>query len=248
MALHKATTAPIEGNTEHAAPPAELHDSTTPVHAAELDPEFSQGFDHTGTLGETVAATHQVATKASAPLSILDGVRDEAFSSLDSKIGYGSFPMIMLDKDKFIIVAGKEEVDEFDCHVLFLRPKWIHKTTDQNGPIFYAYDGQLTTSGDRIADKLKAWEVDGFKYAGAREYSEVTVIMKTTSLTGDMALLSVPPSSVKRLAGYRATLNAIKRVEINAVITKCLKGAKVTTGNKDTFYPWDFKFVELASV
>jgi hypothetical protein len=249
MALTKSDTAPLPGV---AGAPATLTDTTT--RPAEM-PETDAAFDRTGqtvaaqTAAPAPATGSAVATQGGARgLSILDGVRSEAFSSLDNKIKYGSFPTIKLDKHLFVIKDG-EEVTEFLCHILATRPKWIYKTekTEKGSEeLFYSYDQQLATNGRKVEDILADWRADGLKLKECREYEECVVLMHSTSLEGEMALLSVPPASTGRLSGFRTQQNLLRKVELDKVITRVKTGAKITTKSKDTFYPWDFKFVCMA--
>jgi hypothetical protein len=67
-------------------------------------------------------------------------------------------------------------------------------------------------------------------------------MMKNTKLAGRFAILSIPPASARRISGYRMEIRAIHGVSLDKVVTRCLKGSKVTVG-KNTFYPWDFSFI-----
>lgn len=256
MALTKGAAAPTPGATAHPAAPAELKDTTTaPAAVADIDHEFDPTPSAAVPVAQAIPAATGTAVASAQPpkagaLSILDGVRNEAFSSLDNQLRFGSFPTIKLDKDKFIIVDGKEEVDEFTCHILVVRPKWIYKTATGNeqGEMFYSYDKLYDTKGKPIEDIIKEWKADGLSVKEVREYSEVAAIMKDTSLKDEMVLLSVPPASVGRLAGFRTQLNVMKKVDLDKVLVRCCKGGKVTTKDKKTFYPWDFKFAGAAEV
>jgi hypothetical protein len=249
MALQRAGAKPLpETVAQQSAAPTKLHDETA-APSASVAVDEDQAFDTTGADSTPTAAAGAsvpvatVAASSGTGLAILDGVRNQAFALLDDQIQFGSFPTIKLDTDKFIIVDG-EQVDDFLCQIIYMRKRWIYKSVSDE--LFYSYDQRLATNGRTIEDILKEWKADGTPLKETREYVEATVIMADTSLNGQFALLSIPPRSVGRLAGYRAQVNVMKKCDLQQIVTKVFKGPKVTTKEKKTFYPWDFKFARMA--
>lgn len=179
---------------------------------------------------------------------VMAGLSGDGFDSLDNQIGFGSFPIIKLDKDKFDV--NGEQLDDFDCVMLQARSKWIHKVGEKdNESIFYSYDNEHDTGGRTVTSRYAEWKNEGYdvKSVDVREYMEVMVKVIGTSLDGQLALLSVPPASVKRLGGYRAETRLSKGAKLNEVITKCTKAPLVKISAKVSFYPWNFKFVSKLS-
>lgn len=197
---------------------------------------------------QTTAATS--GTPAVRP-NAMAGMEDDGFGALDGEIGFGSFPIIKLDKDKFD-VNGKE-VEEFTCVMLSARDKWIHKVKEgENEEIFYTYDRIVDTSNNSINDRYAGWIAAGYPVdeqgklkVDVRKYVEVVVRMVDTEMAGTLALLSIPPASIKRLGGYRAEVSLAHKVSLSQAHTKCVKGAKVQVSPKISFYPWNFKFAGL---
>lgn len=174
---------------------------------------------------------------------VMAGLSGDGFDALDGQIGFGSFPIIKLDKDKFDV--NGEPLDDFSCVMLQARSKWIHKVGDKdNESIFYSYDGQHDTGGRSVESRYNEWKNEGYNTSGVdvREYMEVMVKMIGTSLDGQLALLSVPPASVKRLGGYRAEVRLSHGLLLNQVITVCKKAPLVKISPKVSFYPWNFSF------
>lgn len=57
-------------------------------------------------------------------------------------------------------------------------------------------------------------------------------------------LLSVPPASVKKLAGFKKTQSLLRGVKsLREIVTKCSKGPRTETRGGETFYPWKFSYV-----
>ena len=191
--------------------------------------------------GTTVAAPD--ATGGKSGIGAIAVLQNDGFGDLDEEIGFGSFPIIKLDKNKFVV--EEEEVDEFHCVMLQSRDKWIYKADDDN--LFYSTDNEHDSAGRTVEERINEWVAAGFKREKieSRKYKEVAVKMLDTKLAGSMALLSVPPASVRRLGGYRAEVGVAHGVTLRQVVTKVLPGAKVQVNPKISFYPWNFKFERM---
>lgn len=233
MSLTKGNAKPIEG-AAHQAPTATLADTTSAATASALpaDPPAQAVATH--------APQHTTGTE------VIASMQKTGFALLDDEIRFGSFPSIKLDKDKFII-GDKEEVDEFTAHILSVREKWIYKAgrggDKKDEEIFYSYDQVVDTGGNNVAQRIADWQSQGLTMKETRKYVEIAVKMEDTSLAGGLALLSIPPVSVSRLAGFRRQMIALHNCELDKILVKFSKGDKITTKAKDTFYPWQFTFV-----
>lgn len=213
--------------TESAQPPAAMVDETEAAPASHAEPTPGAAFD---TADEQDVATTTGGSVAHAvdPSSKFQGVED--------KVGYGSFPQIKLDKDKFII--NDDEVDGFDFEPISSRPRWIHKANKET--FVFSYDNHTATNGQLLSAVYADWKAAGYPSPEKREYQEVLGIIKSGDHTDEMVILSVPPASVPRLAGVMARLRVTEGLTLDQVILRIEKGAKITTKAKDTFYPWKF--------
>lgn len=181
------------------------------------------------------------------------------FDSVAGELGFGSFPQIKLDKDKFI--AGndqKNEMEEFDFRPMTSKARWIYKAQKDSKDFFFSYDQVQANDGTAVSQKLADWRAGGFMNPEIRKYQEVYgYIVSDGEYKDRMVILSVPPASAPRFAAYIAELS-LKRydgqpvddnnkpVPLNPSETIChiTKGAKITTKDGNTFYPWEFKFLK----
>lgn len=185
--------------------------------------------------GTAVAA----ASGQGGPLAMQPAEAD-GFDGLDNAIGFGSFPIVKLDKDKFVGI-GKDELDEFTCVLMQGREKYVFKADDDH--LVYSYDCITGTDGRSLDAHFGEWRDEGVTNEISRSrYFECVAQLVDTARAGELVLLSVAPASVARLAGYRAVLKA-KGLKMQDVATKCCKGQKITVGGNKTFYPWEFLFV-----
>ena len=249
MALKKGTTAENlnpEASSEAPAPAptaATLQDHSEPAGDTPWDdtPATAPAATVTQAPAPVPAPSNAPAVR---PTNMVSQVtQNDGFEDLDGEIGFGSFPIVKLDKDKFEVDG--ESLDEFDCVMLQARNKWIYKV--KNGDeedMFYSYDEQTDTSGRSIQDRYSQWAAEGYDVTKVeiRKYLEVMVKMLSGKLADSLALLSVPPASVKRFGGYRAEVAMAHKRQLNSVITTCTKGTKVQINPKISFYPWNFKF------
>ncbi len=171
------------------------------------------------------------------------GMPDDGFSDLDDQIGFGSFPIVKLDKTEFLI--NDETLGDgnaFTCRLLNGRKKILVKESgDQDTKnLLYSYDGIHDTAGKLIEDRIAEWKADGVESVERKTYFEAAAQLIGGDRDQELVLLSIPPASVSRLSGYRASVTMREGVPLSDVITKCSKGAKVKIGNNITFYPWQF--------
>lgn len=188
---------------------------------------------------------------ASAPLTAFDREvgNDSSFDSLDDDVGYGSFPMVKLDKDTLVTSDG-DEFKSLDAVLIRMSRKTLVKARpgqDDDIPFFYTYNNTTALDGRSVSDYLREWRESGEMEDGAEpvksEYLEVLgeVHGTGTDLDGEFVIFNVAPASRRKLAGYKMKLQA-RGLALNKVLTRVAAGAKVTKG-KNTFHPWDFKLV-----
>ena len=185
-------------------------------------------------------ATELTAPKKTGGLMAAVGAADDGFDALDDEIGFGSFPMVKLDKSKFVI--DKAEYDEFHAVILSARPKWVYKADDDH--LLYSYDQVYDTSGKTIEAVKAEWKADGVSTAiSVSKYMEcASKVVSEGAHQGRIVLLSVAPASVKRLGGYRAELKLTGK-SLGKVVTRIFPGDKVQINPKISFYPWNFELV-----
>ena len=200
----------------------------------------------------TVARDRVPATTRGTPLSTALPA-DDSFDGLEEELGFGSFPMLKLDKTEFVV--GNTSLDAIEeCVLLKGTKKHLYKARkgEEDGiPLVYSYDGVYTTSGERLDDVFEEWREHG-EMEGApikNTYMEVlTHIIRAGdgSLNGELVMANIAPQSLRTLSGYQARLG-LKGLRLNQAVTRLQKGQKVTLkGSAKTFYPWDFKFVREA--
>lgn len=234
----------LKGTTQ-ALPENEIKDSTVAVAEAPAPaqiPEWEQQAQAISESQPSQAVAVQSSTTAVVPATtnrgIVAGAKvDDGFSALDEEIGFGSFPMVKLDKDVFVV--EKAEHREFLCRIIGARPKWVYKADDDH--LAYSYDQVVSTSGKDLKAIQAEWKANGLKDVEVSKYMECAAQFLTP---GDhfekLVLLSVAPASIKRLGGYRAELQ-ITGQKLDETVTRVFPGAKVQVNPKISFYPWNFE-------
>lgn len=198
----------------------------------------------------TAARTDPPAVPAvPARANLLAPAGDDGFGSLDDGIGFGSFPIAKLDKDQFVIEDSS--APELSVVMLQARPKWIYRVDDEH--LFYSYDQQTDTGGRSIESRYAEWEAEGVDASAVevKKYQEVVARVAPgqkafAKYEERLVLLSIPPASTSRLAGYRAELR-IGGYQLSGVVTKCVKGPLVKISPKVSFYPWQFEMQSVVS-
>lgn len=169
-----------------------------------------------------------------------------SFDDLDENIGYGSFPLIKLEAGEFVMEGGN--VKEFQCVMKSMRKKFLFKCDKETTA--YSYDRVHRQDGVPLEDVFREWRLAGKLSNGAipamTEYAEVASLIVDGPLEGRMAILNIPPASVRRLAGYKAELKVGTGLNLDQAVTKVEVGPKVKTKSGDAFYPWDFGYAGKA--
>lgn len=188
---------------------------------------------------------------------------DDGFSDLDDQIGFGSFPILILDKAEFVI--GETSLgNSVDVILQQSRKKHLYKEggKEQSDYVVYSYDDPkhedgttktyeeiYDTSGKKLSQVFAEWAEEGVDIDAIehKQYSEaVAMVLQDGEYKGQLVLLSIPPASIKRFAGYRAELKTIRRCTLRQAVTRLVPGNKVKV-DKITFHPWNFKFVRPAT-
>lgn len=164
---------------------------------------------------------------------------EEGFEGLD--FGFGSLPIVSLDQGNFKTSDGQSLGSEFWALFKQSRPKYLFKTAlAQNDPrsaLCYSYDGIYDIKGELVQQKLEAWARQGINYE-KKQYLEVVAQLANQSTV----LLSVPPTSVRRLSGTLANIKS-RGQRIEDTWVKVGVGPKVTNVAVP-FFPWNFNLPE----
>ena len=223
-----------------------------PTRASPRKPRKPATLDNEPQTAPVPASDQMPAAARGAPLaSTLPA--DDSFDGLEEELGFGSFPMLKLDKTEFIIGTTSFDAIE-ECVLLKGTKKHLYKARkgEEDGiPLVYSYDGVYSVSGERLDDVFAEWrehgEMDGAPIKST--YMEVlTQIIHAGdgSMNGELVMANIAPQSLRTLSGYQARLG-LKGLRLNQAVTRLQKGQKVTIkGSNRTFYPWDFKFVREA--
>lgn len=236
-ALAENVTTIVDQSTEAATPAWEQEteqlEASNPI--AVVEPPKEQALEVTKPKGTSV-------------MSALNKGEDDGFGALDDQIGFGSFPMVKLDKNKFVV--ERSEFDTLDVRLMSARPKYAFKAkVDSNpktkasddDPMVYSYDGVTATSGISLDAIKKEWAAQGFMHAEKSTYMECAAeIVSENQYEGRIVLLNVAPASTKRLGGYRAEVK-LKGHKLSDVVTTIFPGDKIEIDSKKNFYPWNFK-------
>ncbi len=227
------------GSTENAQPAKPVMQDETSAPAASTDTPGS-AFEHGADNPPAVQSRPDAPTGAAGTaLTNSGGASNSKFGSMEGKLGFGAFPQVKLDKDMFAV--GEEgEIENFDFMPMGSQSRWIYKNTEDE--FFFSYDKVNATDGRPVQTILDDWKAQGAALKESREYQEVYGYIKNGEFADRMVVLSIPPASVPRLAGLRAELQAMRGLDLDAVVIRIEKGAKIKTKAGQTFYPWKFSY------
>ena len=165
-------------------------------------------------------------------------------------LGGLSFEQIRLPGEgQFLIGQDDEELgQEFDCVIQGTRSRYVvRQSDDQDAEMFYSYDpeGKVNAEGVDMSETLQEWADDGYEKPVIKRYIEATAVMVNAAdpdREGMMVILSIPPASVQKFAGFIAQQQFMKKLQPSEFITRCVVGKKVKK-DKNSFFPWAFKNV-----
>ena len=205
----------------------------------------------TNELSETpVEATPQASTISTATSNnqqFSERMAEKGLSGLE--LGFGSFPIIRLMNDGEFADSDENEMGtSFTCKLINSKPSYLFKQkNNSDSDVYYSYDAvNLTTTtdgGSSTVEELKIeWKEDGWDLE-RKDYLECVVIMDDpdSEIVDEMYILSIPPSSRRKLAGVIAGLE-FKGIDPSTVSFNCFVGKKRKSGT-NTYYPWAFKAV-----
>lgn len=228
-----AQTQPQPSKAQSVEPPATIQD-----HSEEAD----------ATALAVQEPSHVVSHEtASSLVPYVAGTGAASFDDLDGQIGYGSFPMVKLEAGEF--VCETKTLKEFACIMKSMRKKFLFKCDKDHTA--YSYDRVHRQDGTPLREVFADWVSQGLLGRGQipaqTEYAEVAALITDGFTPGRMVILSVPPASVRRLAGYKAETRVSAGLSLNEAVTFVRVGPKVTTKNKEIFFPWDFAYAGKAA-
>lgn len=250
MALKgKPAVAPVAEALSENAPTVTDQSTEAAVPAWEQEAQQLEAANPVAVVEQPQAQALEVSKpKGTSVMNALSDGEDDGFGALDDQIGFGSFPMVKLDKSMFVV--ERAEFSSLDVRMLSCRPKHAFKAkVDTNpktkagddDPMVYSYDGVVSTSGISIEAIRKEWAAQGFPHAEKSTYMEVAAeVISDNQYKGRIVLLNVAPASTKRLGGYRAEIR-LKGHKLSDVTTTIFPGDKVELDAKKSFYPWNFK-------
>ena len=214
-----------------------------------------------------LAQTDQSA-RAKAVAEVADA--DDEFENLDQEIGFGSFPIIKLDKHELICADLGVTAKTIDGVILKGRRKFLYKASKdkEEERIAYSYhdrdtEGEvLTADGRRLSSVIAEWKEDGtVELIRSRYYECMLHVLDVQcekeshtqdarkAIVGELVLTSIAPSSVQRLAGYQQKLKLRKgQPKLRDVVTRLSAGAKITPKKNpdNTYFPWNFTLLGRA--
>lgn len=245
----KTVAAPAGPPAQEKLPLAEPETQAEPEAEAEDKPDLSN-FEKEDSL-PAVAETRVVA----APQR--QDEPEDGFEELDDALGYGSLPMVKLDKDELDVEGVRFK--SLDVIMHRMKYKWMVKPRNEDGaPFCYSYDRKVDTKGRPISEWIAEWVEDGEMKSGdtphEAKYAEIVseVAEEGNEFDGRMVILNIAPASVAKLSGYRQDLKlgGIRRygraLGLTQVVTRLGKGKLIKTASNQSFYPWAFSMVALA--
>lgn len=183
------------------------------------------------------------------PLASVSAFND-GFDDLDGDVGYGSFPRVKLDSGTFWM-DDQTIGTEFVCNIFYIRNQYIWRMDDgddDDADVVWTYDdisqnpNALTTRGEPLGDILADWRAQGHNPT-RRDIYEASATIIGGQYDGALVLLSIPPTSKPRFAGYKVKVHQLMRTRIPNVLTKVSAGSPIKSkkGSR-TFQPWTFEF------
>jgi len=156
------------------------------------------------------------------------------------KVGFGTFPIIVLKNEKFRTSDGVDLGGSLVFIGKSSKPKYLFATNlpqnDTRSEALYSYDGTTdANSGNPVSEKIQEWKKAGIDHV-LKEYVEVTALMGD----GSIALLSIPPQSISRLSNF--ILNKLVLTGMNPENTwvRAFPGDEVSQA-RTPFIPWEFE-------
>lgn len=190
----------------------------------------------TQTQSTAVATQTQSAGSGGAVASLAE----EGFEGVS--VGFGTFPQVVLvNEGHFESSEGWNMGEEFKCLLMGSKVKYILKNTkclQKEEDFAYSYDKVNDVNGTPLQEYIDKWDAEAWGYE-FKEYREVPAQVVGGDWDGELIVLSVPSSSIKRFNGHLVR-SKMKGHDVAEILTSVCVGEKIT--NVDyPFYPWAFK-------
>lgn len=209
------------------------------------------------------ATTHAVATAAqntsvstqrqASQSAVLHEMAGEGHEGL--KIDFSSFPGIVLKDGEFQLTGSTRCFNAqlgFDGIVTGSKEKFAMRVggDDDGDVVFSDHKADFETEETEVGKKVAEWRAAGLKPELKTYLEAYTMITNVADeacadLVGELVVVQVSPTSVGRYSGYAATQMFKHKRMPDGYVTHFGRGEKITSG-KFPYYPWAFKFVELA--
>jgi hypothetical protein len=218
-------------------------DDTPPFEAKEVEQE-PQPEPTKPSPSQEVAHTQGAVPVVNKTYKVCQELEDSGF--VGTKIGYGTFPMIVLvNEGHFESSEGWDMGEVFECAVQSYRPKYVFKNTrceKRDEDVIFSYDGVVDANSGRQVAEIKAeWAEKGWGVE-VKEYREASAVMIDGDHDGEPVLLSIPQTSRGRHDSLVIRERMKTKQDPNEYITRCSVGEKVTKVDFP-FYPWKFERV-----
>ena len=240
--------APAAPKTRTPPPPVEDHSEGSDHEEHE---EAAEVAATTTTAMAPRAGTSMAPTSHGGALKGTESAEPDGFEDLEGEIGFGSFPIMTLQNGKFSI-DGVEIGVEIDVIMQQSRAKHLYKEggVEETDYLVYSYDEVHDTGGRLLESIFEEWAEQDIPRDKIehKKYSEaVALVIAEGEYKGQLVLLSIPPASIKRFAGYRTELKVLRKgATPQQVVTRLCIG-KTVKKEKKTFNPWNFKYVRRAT-
>lgn len=200
-----------------------------------------------------LAVPSETALVAAPKTGIIAQAAQGGFEGLNS--GFGTFPILKIDSESFELDDEEYPEKEIYMNISQSRAKFIVKQKDQGDEAEFIYSYNALIDGrpnpnalDVSGSSVQAW-IDKQHLAGCetevKEYIEaIAELMDDNKFNGELVLLSIPPSGVRRFTGYCIKLQLKHQCLPDKVITVATIGKKIKKGSI-SWCPWVFKFAEM---
>jgi hypothetical protein len=246
MALTKGTT-----TADLAPAPVQAK----PAPATAVSDGLDIGISYQPTLEATPSQEVTVAANAAVPsqeAAVYVAPYEEAheegnFDLLDEEVNFTSYPMVKIKAGQ-ITINGAKYAGDLIVKCVQIAFQWIVKSSnEEDAKYFFSPDGGKTDMKGNSGDDIKKGWVENHavnpKEINVKKYAMLHAVDRTSQA---MIAISIPPSSIGRLAGYKNELAPLGRPPITECWTQCLLGDVAEAdvkGKKVNWTPWNFKYI-----
>ena len=198
-------------------------------------------------------AVNTSSTALASAMSVGTAMQDAANAGFEGlELEWNSFPIIILKNGQFTSRDGIKLGQEFSFKLVQTSKVVIFKNggTEDEEDFVYSYppDGKspstctITTAGEQLESVFAKWRSQGFTNHVAKSYLSAAAEITTGDMEGEIASLSIPPSSVGRFSSLPIRIRragyAGQEGFYEAVITATV-GDEITKG-RTSYNPWLF--------